>query len=216
MKTWKRDEFPYEICCAHMNSFKVLRYKLFKSIKISGNKLSHLHLCLWILFITLQNIPTLQHFIWFYLLSSLFFFFFGVHSTSLKYSTLWKFSLRFVHNSRTNWSFLTKCGSSYPSFNRSMFAHLYTPIHEIWNIKYSNNLFYRLAYLYIYLFIILGVGALVSQSDIRSCAPKKEKKSMFAVTRPFLRKVTENKPFFRKNLQKFIETLFLKLLYFCK
>lgn len=112
--------------------------------------------------------------------------------------------------------FLTKCGSSYPSFNRSMFPHLYTPIHEIWNIKYSNNLFYRLAYLYIYLFIILGVGALVSQSDIRSCAPKKEKKSMFAVTRPFLRKVTENKPFFRKNLQKFIETLFLKLLYFCK
>ena len=206
MKTWKRDEFPYKICWAHMNSFKVLRYKLFKSIKISGNKLSHLHLCLWILFITLQNIPTLQHFIWFYLLSSLFFFFFGVHSTSLKYSTLWKFSLRFVHNSRTNWSFLTKCGSSYPSFNRSMFAHLYTPIHEIWNIKYSNNLFYRLAYLYIYLFIILGVGALVSQSDIRSCAPKKEKKkSMFAVTRPSLLKVTENKPFFAricKNLSR--------------
>ena len=113
---------------------------------------------------TLQNIPTFQHFIWFYLLSSLFFFFFGVHSTSLKYSTLWKFSLRFVHNSRTNWSFLTKCGSSYPSFNRSMFAHLYTPIHEIWNIKYSNNLFYRLAYLYIYLFIYYFGSGVFSQS----------------------------------------------------
>ena len=164
MKTWKRDEFPYEICCAHMNSFKVLRYKLFKSIKISGNKLSHLHLCLWILFITLQNIPTLQHFIWFYLLSSLFFFFFGVHSNHWNIPLCGSLPCVLSITPERIGVFLTKCGSSYPSFNRSMFPHLYTPIHEFWNIKYSNNLFYRLAYLYIYLFIYYFGSGGFSQS----------------------------------------------------
>ena len=43
----------------------------------------------------------------------------GVHST------LWKFSLHFVHIFRKDWNFLTKFGSSDPSYNWTILTLLY-------------------------------------------------------------------------------------------
>ena len=46
----------------------------------------------------------------------------------LVHSTLWKFSLHFVHILRTDWKFLTKFGSSNPSFNRSILILMHAQI----------------------------------------------------------------------------------------
>ena len=41
------------------------------------------------------------------------------------HSTLWKFSLHFIHIFRGDWMFLNKFGSSNPSFSRSILTLLY-------------------------------------------------------------------------------------------
>ena len=49
----------------------------------------------------------------------------GVHFTSWKHSTSWKFGLYFVYIFTTDWNFSIKFCSSDPSFNRNTFRPLY-------------------------------------------------------------------------------------------
>ena len=49
----------------------------------------------------------------------------GVHSTSWKFSTWWKFGLYFVYIFIADWNFLTKFCSSDPSFNGNILTLLY-------------------------------------------------------------------------------------------
>ena len=64
----------------------------------------------------------------------------GVHPTS----TSWKFNLYFVYIFRTDWNFLTKFGSSDPSFNRRILTLLYLKFEAFAHAQIAINHYYIL------------------------------------------------------------------------